>query len=222
MSQKSRAVFVTGGTGYIGEALIPSLLSRGHSVRALTRPASSQRLPVGVTPVVGDALDPESVAASVRPDETLVHLVGTPHPNPRKAHEFLRVDLASALASIGAVQRMQLPHLVYVSVAPPAPMMHAYISARAKAEQAIGAANLTATVLRPWYVLGPGHRWPYLLVPVYTFASMLPNLRDGAHRLGLVTRRQMVSAIVRAVEDPPEQGTIRVLDVRAIRESGKS
>ena len=54
MSQKTRAVFVTGGTGYIGAALIPSLLSRGHSVRALTRPASSQRLPVGVTPVVGD------------------------------------------------------------------------------------------------------------------------------------------------------------------------
>jgi nucleoside-diphosphate-sugar epimerase len=31
-------VFVTGGTGYIGRRLIPTLLARGHNVRALGMP----------------------------------------------------------------------------------------------------------------------------------------------------------------------------------------
>ena len=39
---------------------------------------------------------------------------------------------------------------------------------------------------RPWYVLGPGHRWPYLLLPIYKFAELIPKTRKGALRLGLV------------------------------------
>jgi nucleoside-diphosphate-sugar epimerase len=34
---QARDVFVTGGTGYIGQRLIPELLARGHRVRALAR-----------------------------------------------------------------------------------------------------------------------------------------------------------------------------------------
>ena len=36
-----RQVFVTGGTGYLGGALLPALLARGHRVRALARPGAS-------------------------------------------------------------------------------------------------------------------------------------------------------------------------------------
>lgn len=217
MEGQARTVFVTGGTGYIGSRLIPALLARGYRVRALVRPGSEHRLPAGAQPVIGDALDAASVTAAVQAGETVVHLVGTPHPNPKKAAEFERVDLASALATVNAARRAQLPHLVYLSVAQPAPMMHAYVAARASAEQAIANAGLTATVLRPWYVLGPGHRWPYLLLPLYAMASLVPSLRDGARRMGLVTLRQMVAALIRAVETPPASGVVRVVDVPAIR-----
>ena len=73
-------VFVTGGTGYVGSRLIATLLTRGHRVRALARQTSLGRVPEGATPVVGDALDAESVAAALRSGDTVVHLVGTPHP----------------------------------------------------------------------------------------------------------------------------------------------
>jgi hypothetical protein len=35
--------------------------------------------------------------------------------------------------------------------------------------------------------------------------------------MGLVTLAQMVAALVQAVEDPPATGTVRIVDVPAIR-----
>jgi uncharacterized protein YbjT (DUF2867 family) len=213
----SRDVFVTGATGYIGRPLVTALVARGHRVRALVRPESVSRVSAGVTTVVGNALDAATFAAAVTPADTIVHLVGTPHPSPSKAAEFQRVDLASARASVTAARLVRAPHFVYVSVAHPAPVMHAYIEARSAGERAIAEAGLTATIVRPWYVLGPGHRWPVLLVPLYAIARLIPSRRQGAERLGLVTLQQMVDALVRAVETPPAPGTIRIVEVPGIR-----
>jgi len=210
-------VFVTGGTGYLGRAVIDALLHRGHAVRALARSTSLDRVPAGAAPVVGDALDATTFADALFATTTLVHLVGTPHPGPSKAAEFERVDLASIRSSVEAARRAQIAHLVYVSVAQPAPVMRAYVAARAKGEAAIVDARLTATMLRPWYVVGPGHWWPIALKPIYWLAERLPATREGAHRMGLVTLAQMVAALAQAVERPPATGTVRIIDVPGIR-----
>src|SRR5215831_15055628 len=186
--------FVTGGTGYIGRPLIEALLARGYSVHALVRPSSEARLPPGATPVPGDALDAGSFAAAIPPRATIVHLVGTPHPSPSKAAEFVRVDLGSIRATAAAAKSAGAGHIVYLSVAHPAPVMQEYIAARAAGEACVRATAIPATILRPWYVLGPGHRWPYLLVPVYALLRQIPATRAAAERLGLVTLGQMIAA----------------------------
>jgi uncharacterized protein YbjT (DUF2867 family) len=198
----TRRVFVTGGTGYLGRPLIARLIERGHTVRALVRPESAGKLPPGADVVVGDALDATTFAGAVPPADTLVHLVGTAHPSPWKGQAFQDVDLRSIHASVAAAATGGVRHLVYVSVAQPAPVMHDYLAARSAGEAAIRASAVPATVLRPWYVLGPGHRWPHLLVPAYVLLERLPATAERARRLGLVTHRQMVAALVRAVEHP--------------------
>jgi hypothetical protein len=65
-------------------------------------------------------------------------------------------------------------------------------------------------------VLGPGHRWPYLLVPAYAVLRWFPSSRSGAERLGLITRAAMVAALVNAVENPPLAAS-RILEVPDIR-----
>jgi uncharacterized protein YbjT (DUF2867 family) len=208
-------VFVTGGTGYLGRRLIPRLLARGHRVRALARPGAEGRLPSGCDIRTGNALDATTFASAIAPADTFVQLVGTPHPSPAQAKEFVAVDLASIRASAAAAREAGVRHFVYVSVAHPAPVMKAYIAVRAEGESLLAAAGLRATILRPWYVLGPGHRWAAALAPLYWMAARVPKARDSARRLGLVTLAQMVAALVYAVEHPPE--ATRVVEVPDIR-----
>jgi uncharacterized protein YbjT (DUF2867 family) len=98
--------------------------------------------------------------------------------------------------------------------------MRAYIAVRQEGERLIRESGLPATILRPWYVLGPGHRWPLLLVPVYAIFSRLPSTRDSAQRLGLVTHEQMLRALIHAVDHPPTD--LHVLGVPEIRATKQS
>src|SRR5215831_19828717 len=202
MATERRCVFITGGTGYMGQRLIPRLLTRGHIVRALVRPGSEKKLPGGCTPILGDAIDGSTYAGKVSPADTFVQLVGVAHPSPAKAAEFRRIDLPSGLGAVAAAQVAKIRHFIYLSVAHPAPTMHSYIAVRTECEAAIEQADLNATILRPWYVLGPGHWWPYLLLPMYKIAERLPKTREGALRLGLVTLEQMIHALTFTVENP--------------------
>jgi len=214
---ESRHVFITGGTGYIGRSLIPKLVSRGHTVRALVRPESQVKLPVGATAVSGNALDASSFALRVPPADTFVQLVGVSHPSAAKAEQFRTVDLAAARAGIDAAGQAGVRHFVYVSVAHPAPVMHAFIDARREAEQYLRASGLHFTVLRPWYVLGPGHRWPYLLLPFYAICGRLGRTRESALRLGLLSLNHMTAALLWAVENPSrEPRALGVSEIRAI------
>jgi uncharacterized protein YbjT (DUF2867 family) len=209
-------VFVTGGTGYLGKRLIPALLKRGHQIQALVRAGSEGKLPAGCSAVVGNALDAGSYAQQVPPSDTIVQLVGTPKPNPRKAQQFHDVDFKSGMAAVAAAKQAGARHLIYVSVAHPAPVMRAYIQPRVEVEEAIRSNGLNATILRPWYVLGPGHRWPYLILPGYWIMGLIPSKREAVQRLGLVTLKQMIAALVDAVENPARG--IRIVEVPDIRQ----
>lgn len=211
-----RTIFITGGTGFMGQSLIPEILKRAHSVRALARRGSEAKLPEGCAVIIGDPLDGATFIREIRPADTFVQLVGVSHPSPAKAKEFRTVDLKSARESIKAAVEAGVEHFIYVSVAQPAPIMKAYIEARAEGETLIRESGLKrATILRPWYVLGRGRQWPRILRPVYWILEQLPSKRETAQRLGLLTEAEMRGALLSAIENPPDG--IKILTVPEIK-----
>jgi len=215
MSFSEPSVFVTGGTGYMGRRLIPRLVTAGLGVRALIRSGSEQKVSKGCTPILGNVLDRTTYQHAIPPKSVVVHLVGTPHPSPAKAAEFEAIDFVSARECIAAAKAAGAQHFVYVSVGQPAPIMRAYVNVRMRAEALLRESGLPHTILRPWYVLGPGHRWAYVLYPLYWLATLVPSMRDGARRLGMVTLRQMLDALQWSVTTAGEES--RVLEVPEIR-----
>ena len=211
----SRNVFVTGGTGYLGRFLIPELARRGHTVTALVRAGSEKRLAAGARAVVGDPLNHATFKDLIQPADTFVQLVGVPHPSPAKAAQFRSIDLVSVRESVAAATPAGIRHFVYLSVAQPAPVMKVYLAVRAEGEAMIRASGMNATFIRPLYVLGPGHYWPYLILPAFWFCQLVPSLRAATLRLKPVTLAQTIHALVHAVENPP--AGIRVIEAPEMR-----
>lgn len=208
-------IFVSGGTGYIGSRLIPLLARRNHQVKALVRRGSEKKLPPGALGIPGDALRMDSYTNEVQGSDTFVHLIGTPHPSPAKAQQFRDVDLVSVRVAIRAASDARIRQFVYLSVAQPAPVMKAFIEVRSTGETMIRESGINATFVRPWYVLGPGHRWPYAILPIYWILQRLPSTKESAQRLGMVTIKKMLSTLLWAIENPATG--IRVIDVPRIR-----
>jgi len=209
-------VFITGATGYIGQRLVPELLARGHAVRALVRNGSERKLPRGAVAINGDPLDRTTFADAVAPSDTFVQLVGVPNPSPAKAQQFRDVDLVSVTESTAAATGAgSVRHFVYLSVAQPAPVMRDYVDVRAAGERMLRESGIPSTFVRPWYVLGPGHRWPYAILPLYWLWMLLPKSRDTARRLVPVPLRSVIRAIADAVDHPPASS--RVIEAPELR-----
>lgn len=210
------SIGITGGTGYIGSRLIPLLTKRGHRLTAVVRPGSEKRIAGNVSFVTADPLTENSYTDSIRGCDTFIHLIGVPHPSPAKAAQFRAIDLPSIHVAVKAARDAGVRHFIYLSVAQPAPMMEDFIAVRAEGESLVRASGMNATFVRPWYVLGPGHWWPYAILPFYKIAELLPPARESAQRLGLVTISQMLGALVWSVDNPANG--VRILDVPKIRE----
>jgi len=208
-------IFLTGATGYIGQRLVPELLARGHTVRALVREGSEHKLSQGVVPVRGNALDSATFAAEVPPSDTFIQLVGVAHPSPAKSEQFRAIDLVSVRESARAARDAGVRHFIYVSVAQPAPVMQDYVAVRAEGEQIVRTTGMRATFLRPWYVLGPGHRWPYAVLPLYWLWMLFPRTRATARRLYPVALSRVIAALADAVDSPPE--SVRILEAPELR-----
>jgi uncharacterized protein YbjT (DUF2867 family) len=209
------SVFITGGTGFMGQRLIPELLTRGWDVRALVRPGSEPKLPSGAQAVAGDATKPETFADQVKGCSTFVHLLGARHPGPHKGAQFESLDFASVAAAVAAAQFAGVQNFIYMSVAMPLPIMQSYVAARRKGEALLRESGLNATFLRPFYVIGPGRMWPLFLLPVYAVFNAIPRFQQEVKRLEFINHKNMTRALLYAVEHPA--AGVRIWEAPEIR-----
>lgn len=197
-------IFITGGTGYLGSRLIPELLKKGYQVFALVRKGSESKLPAGCISISGNALDRSTYEDKISGCDTFIHLIGVHHPGPGKKEEFKKIDLVSIEQAVTAAVNAGVKHFIYLSVAHPAPVMKDFIDVRIKGEQLLNQSGLKVSFIRPWYVLGPGHYWPYILLPVYRLFELFPFSQQTALRLHPVKLYQLINCMIYAVQNAPE------------------
>jgi nucleoside-diphosphate-sugar epimerase len=211
-----KTIFVTGATGYIGTRLVKQLLSQNYSVIALTRKGSEHKVPAGAEIVIGNPFDAHTFQHFVPAGCVYVQLLGVAHPSPKKAKQFRDIDLRSIKTSADAAALAGVSHFIYLSVAmSPSKIMDAYQQIRKEGEEYCLHKKLNCTFVRPWYVLGPGHWWPVLLLPFYGLAELIPSWRKQARAKGLVSIKQMLAILMKTVAAEP--APLKIYEVSDIR-----
>ncbi len=210
-----KTVFITGGTGYIGKRLTKHLIRRGHKVLLLVRKGSEHKVPKEAKAITADPFNANSFQSFIPKDAVFVQLLGVSHPSPKKAKQFKEIDLPSVKASADAATVANVSQFIYISVAmSPSKLLAAYQNVRKEGEEYCKEKGMNCTFIRPWYVLGPGHWWPVILLPFYGLAELIPSWRKQARSKGLVTIRQMLGTLINAIESEPLP--LRIFEIKNI------
>lgn len=116
-------IFVTGGTGVLGQPTIRLLIARGHQVTALARSVQRARViaELGATPLVGDLFDADFARDAVTNADSVLHLAtAIPKKSSPGGKDWLlndRIRLEGTRNLLSAAQAHKLHSFVLQSVA---------------------------------------------------------------------------------------------------------
>ncbi len=146
-------IALTGGTGFVGQALLDVLERKGQSARALARNIPSDRRE-GVEWVGGGLSDRAALGRLVSDAEVVVHIAGLT--STTQPEEFETVNVAGTLELVEAAVAAGVPRVIFVSsLAAREPDLSAYGASKARAERIVAASGLDWTIVRPPGVYGP-------------------------------------------------------------------
>ncbi|MDQ1372771.1 MAG: hypothetical protein QOJ09_109, partial [Actinomycetota bacterium] len=209
-------VLVTGGTGFVGSHTVAALVQAGHTVRLLVR--SPARIEPGLAPlgiagvshVVGDVTDPDSVARALDGCDAVIHAASVVSLHVRDADRILETNRTSAEVVLGQAVQRGLDPVIHVSsiaalrhgdeadpVTADSPLTDnpgTYAQSKAAAEKVardLQAAGAPVVTVYPTMVLGPHD----------------PNVGEGTNAW-----RNLLRGVIPAL--PP--GGTHIIDVRDV------
>lgn len=146
-------VAITGGTGFVGQAVLDALGEAQIPVEALARKIPKDDH-MRVDWVQGDLDDLAALERLVTGSRGVIHIAGlTSTPNPE---DFEQANVTGTANVISAMKRSRTKRLVFVSsLAARKPELSAYGASKGKAEQLVEASGLDWTIVRPPAVYGP-------------------------------------------------------------------
>jgi len=219
-------VLVTGASGFIGSAVVAALARDGYTVRAaVRRPHLS--FPDGVEvvqhPDLAEAFDWQPLLDGV---DQVVHLAGIAHTRGADAASYDRVNRQATARLAAAAALARVEHFVFVSSIraqsgpaadhalterdPPAPT-EIYGRSKLAAEEAVRAAGVPFTILRPVLLYGLGMKGNLALLARAAETRLPLPVKDFGNRRSLLGIDNFISALAFVLATPATIGETYVI-----------
>jgi len=198
-------ILVTGGTGFIGQALVRHLADSGHRVRMLLRASpQSPRLPLSlpVEVAVSSLDDDRSLRAAMVGVDVVYHLAGAEW---RGAYaSLMEIDIQGTQNVVAAAVDADVKRLFFVShLGADRASAYPVFKAKAIAEEYIRRSNIDYTILRTAIVFGNNDGFTTGLAQL---VSSIPRIfivpGDGESLLQPLWVEDLATCLVWALDDP--------------------
>ena len=208
----TRAVALTGATGFVGGALLTALEQSGYPVKALTRRPQAG---YGHISWINGSLDNRSALDElVKGCADVIHCAGVTRGN--SLEEFLQVNLTGTENLLAAARELSpAPRFLLVSsLAARYPHYSWYALSKSKAEARLLSddyAGLSRTIFRPTAVYGPGDKE---MRPLFRLLrrGVLPASGSATARLSLLHVDDLVRAVLLWLQAKEAQGLFELDD----------
>ena len=206
-------VFVTGGTGFVGNHVLNELLEKGHQVHAMVRPGSEHKLrrPDAVEVVHGTLAEVADLVQGMQGCDGVIHLVGIIRAFPSRGITFERLHsevTANVIAAAKETGVSRLLHMSALGARQDGPT--AYLRTKFAAEEQVRQSGLSYTIFRPSLIFGRGGE------AIQMFADMVgkivvPIIGDGNYRFQPVSVTSVAQGFEKALTLDAAKG--KTLDV---------
>jgi len=198
-------ILVTGGTGFVGQALVRQLVAAGHVVRMLLRPSPrSPRLPLGVPVEVAvcSLSDERGLRAALRGVEVVYHLAGSEGQGGRA--NLKTTDIEGTRNLVQAAAEAHIQRLFYLShLGADRASGFPLLKAKGIAEEYIRDSGVPHTILRSAVLFGPRDNFTTGLAMLITAApGLLPLPGHGKTLLQPLWIEDLVTCLVWSLDAP--------------------
>ncbi len=208
---------VTGGAGFVGGALINSLLEQGFDVAALIRDPARVSFDRRVTVIKGDLDSDDALSAIAEDADIFIHLAGVTFPRSADLYESVNIHGAARAAAAAARAGAKFVHASSMSAREPG--VSPYARSKRESETAVAEASGDNrwVALRLPAIYGPGDQatLPFFKLVKAGFAlapATTPPARasilyvDDAARALVAAGREPVASAVFEVGDETAEG----------------
>jgi UDP-glucose 4-epimerase len=212
-------IAVTGGTGFVGQAVIEQACRRGVQLKALAR---RQQSPCeGIEWVSGDLADRAALAKLVDGTDAVLHIAGVVNtPDPMGFHLG---NVTGTEALVEAAQAAGVRRFVFVSsLAAREPGLSKYGQSKRHAEEVVQASGLDWTIVRPPAIYGPRDREILELFKVARWGAVPMPPKGHASIVHVDDLARLLVTLVASETDAINQTTNRIFEPDDVRESGWS
>jgi NADH dehydrogenase len=200
-------VLVTGGTGVIGEGLIPRLLRDGHSVRMLSRAAAEdiRKWSGEIRPFPADITRADELRGAADRADVVVHITGIVEERPPEI-TFQKVNVEGTRNIVEEAIRSGVPRFIYISSLGANRGKSDYHLTKFSAEEIVRGFPGDWLILRPGTVYGPGDEIISTLMTMNRTFPAIPIIGGGDQKFQPIWYEDLGEAIARAVSSaPPRQ-----------------
>lgn len=203
-------VFVTGGTGFVGQAILRELHAAGYSMRLLVRDPESPRLTAlrSMFPLEthrGDVLDAPTLAGALGGVDAVIHLVGIISEIGNAT--FDNVHRRGTENVVRTAQEAGIRRLVHMSALGARPnAVSRYHQSKWAAEEFVRRSGLDWTIFRPSIIYGLGDGFVNLFARIARRSPVVPVMGAGQSRFQPVPVEAVALCFVKAIAEPRAVG----------------